>query len=39
VSWGVSPPPALRPFMEPEFEVGYSDYNGKMFWVRVRNAT
>jgi hypothetical protein len=38
VSWGVEPPPALRPFLKPKYEVGVSDYNGTMFWVRERNA-
>ena len=39
VSWGVEPHPLLRPFIEPEYEVGLSDYAGGMYWVRMRHAT
>ena len=39
VKWGVASPPELQPFIGEEYEVGISDYNGTMFWVRERNAT
>lgn len=39
VRWGVAPPQELQPFVGERLEVGISEYNGVMYWVRERNAT
>jgi hypothetical protein len=39
VEWGVAPPADLQPFIATTHEVGVSNYNQTMFWVRERNAT
>jgi hypothetical protein len=39
VEWGVAPPAELQPFIGVTHEVGVSEYNETMFWVRERNAS
>lgn len=39
VRWGVAPSAELQPFVGAAYEVGVSEWNGTMFWVRERNAT
>ena len=38
VSWGIEAPLEVKPFLKSAYEVGVSNYNGPMFWVRERNA-
>lgn len=39
VQWGVEPPEEIKPFLKESYEIGVSDYNGKMFWIRERITT
>lgn len=38
VAWSAQPPEFLRPFLKATYEVGVSEYNGTMYWIRQHVA-
>jgi hypothetical protein len=38
VVWDIDAPQLLQPFLKSNYEVGVSEYNGTMYWVRERAA-
>ncbi len=39
VQWGINPPSIISNYIKEIYEVGSSDYNGTLYWVRLKNKT